>query len=112
MEPATLALIAAALLIVSSKGQGAYGEGSTKYLLTPGTYRVRFRSAKPQTDSLQQIWAIPHATMMGTGGQTRFESMAVDNTDPNYWWFTGLMSYAGNAQTIDLFPQMTVEKLA
>jgi hypothetical protein len=112
MDPATIALLAGALLLMSSKGQGTYGAGSTKYTLTPGTYRLKFKSTKPQTDSLQVLWAMPQLLMGGTGLQSQFKGFRVDDIDPNYWWIEAQSSYAGATQTIDLFPDMTLEKLS
>jgi hypothetical protein len=112
MDPFTVALIAGVAILAATGSQGAYGQGSTRYLLTPGTYRLRFRAAKPQTADLGTVWAIPHVTMSGTGASTRFESLTVDAADPSYWWFTGLLEYAGAPKTIDLLPDMSLVKLS
>ena len=112
MDPATIALLIGTLALIGSGGQGTYGAGSVKYLLTPGTYRLKFKTAKPQTNSLQVLWAMPQMLMGGTGLQSQFKGFRVDDADPNYWWIEAQSSYAGATQTIDLFPDMTLEQLS
>lgn len=110
MNPLLIALAGLAALALQ-QSPGGYGAGSTRVTLRPGTYRLRFKSAKPQTNSLQDVWAIPHVLMNGTGLQSRFESMTVDQ-DPNFWWFTALSSYTGPDREIDLLPSMTLDRLS
>lgn len=111
MDPATLGILALILLAMNAKKSGGSGTLGSSYNLTAGSYRLKFKSAKPQTNDLGVIWSTPHMLMAGTGAQTRFESLTVDQ-DPNFWWYTGLMTYSGNPQQITLFPDMTLEKLS
>jgi hypothetical protein len=111
MDPITIAVIAGAIILAtSSKTPGSY-PGATRFQLTAGTYRLRMKSMKPQTNDLSTVWAIPHVTMLGTGAGTRFESVTVD-ADPNYWWFTGILEYKGEPKTIDLLPDMSLTRLS
>lgn len=109
MDPMTLAALAALAYLVTRNPQ-PYGEGSSSTVLTPGTYRVRFKAAKPQTNSLQDVWAIPNAAIGGVM-PVRFESLTVDSADPSVWWFTGIGTYSGPPYSVGLLPGMTLQRL-
>lgn len=107
MSEALLALLALGALAVGSKKKSASAV-SGNVTLTPGNYLLRFKSAKPQTADLNVVWSMPQALMGGTGLNCRFDSLQVDRSDPNIWWFTALCTYAGPAKTITLLPEMTL----
>lgn len=114
MEPATVGLLAlGALLIANQKEQGAYGAGSTRAKLTPGTYRARFTMAPISTSlPMTTLLAVPQSAVGGLGMLAYFESLTTNpfNASEN-WTMTAICQYGGAEKVVDLLPGMSLEKL-